>query len=131
MILLLVILTKKKELNEENNFYLLGAKENPYPYIKYANYFCLLSNYEGYGMVLDEAKILNKPIIITDTASRESIINYNKGTIVENSEKGIYKGLKKKLISDIIITDFEEKDTIKQTKEYYENIISQIKLIIN
>lgn len=122
---------KIKELNEENNFYLLGAKENPYPYIKNANYFCLLSNYEGYGMVLDEAKILNKPIIITDTASRESIKNYDNGTIVENSEKGIYKGLKKKLISDIIITDFDEKEKIKQTKEYYENIISQVKSIIN
>lgn len=122
---------KIKELKEENNFFLLGAKENPYPYIKKANYFCLLSNYEGYGMVLDEAKILNKSIIITDTASRESLENYNNGIILENTEKGIYKGLKKTLISDIIITDFDEKQRIKETKEYYDNIILKIKTIIN
>lgn len=120
-----------KELKEENNFFLLGSKENPYPYIKNANYFCLLSNYEGYGMVLDEAKILNKSIIITDTASRESIENYTNGIILENSEKGIYKGLKKTLISDIIITDFDEKERIKETQKYYDNIIFEIKSIID
>ena len=122
---------KIQELNEEDKFFLLGAKENPYPYIKNANYFCLLSNYEGYGMVLDEAKILNKPIIITDTASRESLEKYNNGIILENSEKGIYKGLKKTLNSDIIITDFDEKDRIKETEKYYDNIISKIKSIIS
>ena len=120
-----------KELKEEDNFFLLGAKENPYPYIKNANYFCLLSNYEGYGMVLDEAKILNKSIIITDTASRESLENYNNGIILENTEKGIYKGLKKTLISDIIITDFDEKERKEETKRYYDNIILEIKSIIN
>ncbi len=29
-------------------------------------------------MVLEEAKILNKPIIITDTAAREAIEKYEK-----------------------------------------------------
>ena len=48
-----------KQENVENTFILLGKKENPYPYIKNANYFCLLSEFEGYGMVLEEAKILN------------------------------------------------------------------------
>lgn len=120
-----------KELKEEDNFFLLGAKENPYPYIKNADYFCLLSNYEGYGMVLDEAKILNKLIIITDTASKESIENYKNGIILENSEKGIYKGLKKTLNSDIIITDFDEKERIKETEKYYDNIISKVKSIIS
>lgn len=58
-------------LTEE--FILLGKKENPYPYIKNCDYFCLLSYYEGYPMVLEEAKILNKPIIITDTSARECV----------------------------------------------------------
>ena len=93
--------TKLKEqiirYNLENSFHLLGKKENPYPYIKEADYFCLFSEFEGYGMVLEEAKILNKPIIITDTAAREAIEGYNNGTVVENSEKGIYDILKEKI----------------------------------
>ena len=87
-------------LTEE--FILLGKKENPYPYIKNCDYFCLLSYYEGYPMVLEEAKILNKPIIITDTSAKECVIEYDKAIIVENTEKGIFKGLSKELKSDNI-----------------------------
>lgn len=84
-----------------DTFYLLGAKKNPYPYIKNADYFCLLSYYEGYGMVIDEAKILEKNIIITKTAAVESIEKYKNAEILENSEDGIYEGLKKILLESI------------------------------
>lgn len=84
-----------KENNVENSFHLLGKKENPYPYIKNADYFCLLSNFEGYGMVLEEAKILGKPIIITNTAAREAVENYKNSIILENSKEGIYKRIKR------------------------------------
>ena len=86
-----------KQENVEETFFLLGKKENPYPYIKNTDYFCLLSEFEGYGMVLEEAKILNKPIIITNTAARECIKNYQKSLILENSEDEIYGGLYKLL----------------------------------
>ena len=85
---------KIKDLNLGQTFILLGQKENPYPYIKQADYFCLLSYYEGLPMVLLEAKQLNKYIIITDTASREALEGYENKLIVENSENGIYEGLK-------------------------------------
>lgn len=89
-----------KEENLQDTFYLLGAKENPYPYIKNSDYFCLLSYYEGYGMVLDEAKILNKPIIITNTAAVESAQSYENAVIAENNEDGIYNKLKSILLKD-------------------------------
>ena len=115
-------------LNETENFYLIGPRENPYPYIKYADYFCLLSYYEGYGMVLDEAKILQKPVIITDTAAKESIQNYDKAIVLDNTEKGIYEGLKKVLNSDNIISmQIEEKTKLENAEEYYDNIIRKIK----
>lgn len=81
-----------EKVNE--SFHLLGAKINPYPYIKNADYFCLLSYYEGYGMVLEEAKILEKFIIITDNDSKEAIENYENKIILENNEEAIYEGLK-------------------------------------
>lgn len=90
--------TLQKQIDDENlseEFILLGAKENPYPYMKNADYFCLLSYYEGYGMVLDEAKILNKSIIITNTAAIEGIQDYENAVIAENSEDGIYETIKK------------------------------------
>lgn len=117
----------KKE-NVDETFNLLGKKENPYPYIKNADYFCLLSQFEGYGMVLEEAKILGKPIIITNTAAREAVANYENAKIVENTEQGIYKGLKE------IIKNYnlkEENNSLKKKLEYNnEFIIEQIEDLI-
>ncbi|MBP3502944.1 MAG: glycosyltransferase [Clostridia bacterium] len=102
--------------NVKETFILLGKKENPYPYIKQADYFCLLSYFEGYGMVLEEAKILNKKIIITDTAARESLEGYKKGIILDNSEEGIYNGLLK-----IIKLDENNNEDINDEYQYDNN----------
>ena len=78
----------------EDSFFLLGGKDNPYPYIKNCDYFALLSYYEGYGMVIEEAKILGKPIIITKTASIEAVKDYEKSLVIPNNEEDIYKYLR-------------------------------------
>lgn len=85
-----------EEENVKDTFILLGAKKNPYKYIVKADFFCLFSAFEGYPMVLEEAKILHKYILATNTSSREVLVNYPKNSyITENSEEGIYKALKK------------------------------------
>ena len=106
-----------KQENVENTFHLLGKKENPYPYIKNATYFCLLSNFEGYGMVLEEAKILNKSIIITDTAAREAVEKYENSTILDNNEDAIYNGLKK-IIENNKNYNNDKKDELEEDKKY-------------
>lgn len=46
-------------------------------------------------MVVEEAKIIRKYIIATNTATREALINYPEySRIVENSEEGIEKAIK-------------------------------------
>ena len=82
------------KLNITDTFILLGSKTNPYPYIKRGNYFLLASYYEGYPMVLLEAKVLNKKILITDTAAREVLKGYENSLIVTNDKAGIYEGIK-------------------------------------
>lgn len=83
------------ELGINDSFILLGKRQNPYPYIAKGDYFILTSYYEGYPMVLLEAKALNKYIMITDSAARETLIGYEDSLITENSENGIYDGIKK------------------------------------
>ena len=58
-------------------------------------------------MVIDEAKFLNKNIIITKTAAEEAVKGYSKKLILENSEEAIYEGLKQVLKKNIM---FEEKN---------------------
>lgn len=82
------------DLKLEDTFTLLGAKKNPYPYIKDADVFGLFSYFEGYGMVIEEAKILKRYVIITDTAAREALKDYEKYSyIVSNDEKGVEKAI--------------------------------------
>lgn len=110
--------------NISDTFRLLGKRENPYPYIKYADYFCLLSYFEGYGMVLEEAKILNKKILITDTAAREAIEGYGKSQILENSEETIYNGLKSIIEKNKIIDEIDDK--IYDNSDIIEKIIELV-----
>ena len=88
-------------LNVEDTFIFLGQKQNPYPYIKKGDYFALLSYFEGYGMVIEEAKILGKPVVITDTAAKEAVENYEKSFVLENDEEKIYEGLKQILLGKV------------------------------
>lgn len=116
-----------KENGVQNTFKLIGAKENPYPYIREADAFALLSYFEGYPMVLLEAQILKKYIIITNTAARETLQNYSNSLILENDEDSIFVGLCKylKMKKDIEkqnndIEDYNNSNIIKQVKELIE-----------
>ena len=112
-----------KDLKVEETFKLLGQKENPYPYIKKTDYFALLSEYEGYGMVIEESKILNKNIIITNTGAKEAIEGYDKSIIVENNEEAIYEGLKQILSNNIV---FNNKENVYDNS----NLLEEVKRII-
>lgn len=113
-----------KELQVEDTFKLMGKRENPYPYLKVADYFVLLSKFEGYGMVIDEAKILNKNIIITKTAAIEAVKGYARKLILENTEDAIYEGLKQVLQGNVIFDDSE-------TEFNNDNLINKIKALFD
>ncbi len=113
---------KINKLGIEKSFILLGSKENPYPYIKAADYFLLTSYYEGYPMVLLEGRALNKYIIITDSAARETIMDYDNKLILENNEEGIYEGIKS-IIEKRPKCKKSNKDTNKKIIEEIINVI--------
>lgn len=61
----------KKEFQEihdknlEDVVYLYGVKSNPYPYIKASKIFVHPARYESQALVVSEARLLCKPIIVT------------------------------------------------------------------
>ncbi len=60
-----------------------GYQDNPYCYIKNADYLVLLSDYECWGNVITEAKALGVPCLVTDfPSSKEQIIDGVNGIIV-------------------------------------------------
>lgn len=82
------------KLNLNDYIVFLGQKTNPYPYIKNSSALVFCSIYEGYGIVLDEARVLNTPFISTDVADVSLIAAEEYGIVCANSEEGIYNGMK-------------------------------------
>lgn len=74
---------------------LLGERKNPYPYIKHCDMVLQTSRYEGKSIVLDEAKILHKPII----ATRYPSVSDN----IEDGQSGIVCDINAASIADAII----------------------------
>lgn len=84
-----------KEYNLENDFLLLGATSNPYPYIKNADIYVQTSRHEGYCLTLAEAKVLNKPIVTTNfIGAYEQIKNNENGFIVSCNENDLAKAIR-------------------------------------
>lgn len=92
--------TKKlvKDLGVSETATMFGFTDNPYPYFKNADFYILSSRYEGFPTVLFEALTLKKNIIATNVSGVNEMLEDGKlGLIVENSEDGIYEGMKKAL----------------------------------
>ena len=69
----------RKEIEKEgmqDRVILLGKKENPYPYIKACDWYIQPSRYEGKSVVVREAQILGKPVMITNYPTAASQINH-------------------------------------------------------
>lgn len=78
------------EMNLNNQFILLGKQINPYPFIKLADLYVQPSRYEGKAVTVTEAKILNKPIVITNYPTSVSQVTHGvDGVICEGNPEGV------------------------------------------
>jgi glycosyltransferase involved in cell wall biosynthesis len=111
----------------ESSFILLGKKINPYPFIKECDLYVQPSRYEGKAVTVTEAKILGKPILITNYSTANSQINNGiDGYICEMSIEGLAKGieklyngqeLRKKLIKNVLDKDFNNREELSNLCE--------------
>ena len=89
-----------QDLNLQDRMLLLGSKSNPYPYFKEVDLLAVLSYYEGLCGVVNEAKILERPLIATEFSGvREQITDGINGFIFENTYEAIVQGMVKVLDS--------------------------------
>lgn len=75
-------------------FTLLGAKANPYPYMKAADIYVQTSKFEGYCLTLAEARMLNVPCVTTNfDVVYAQMINGENGLVVEMNAEAIADGI--------------------------------------
>lgn len=85
--------------NLRGRFVLLGLKENPYPYLKAADIVVQSSRYEGKSIAIDEAKILCKPIIVTDfTTAKDQITHGHNGIIAQMDPESLASAIENLLL---------------------------------
>lgn len=96
-----LIRNKIKEVAMEDHVFLLGKKDNPYPYIKRCQIYVQPSRYEGKAVTVREAQILRKPVVITNFATAKSQLEDGvDGIIVPLENEACAQGIMR-LIDDM------------------------------
>ncbi len=93
----------------EDKFILLGAVANPYTYLKQCDLYVHATRFEGRSIAIDEAQVLGKAIIASDSSgNREQIVDGVNGLIVKLDEKEIAEAIKKLLDDKFLRNKFEQ-----------------------
>ena len=66
-----------RHLGIENEFHLLGVKENPYPYVRECDLYVHATGFEGKSIAIQEAQVLGKPILAADCSGNREQIQQN------------------------------------------------------
>lgn len=94
-----------KQENLIDQIVLLGAIDNPYPYMKRCDLYIQPSIYEAAPMVYGEALICKCPIFTTENISSSEMVDNRYGVICENSENGLRTSLSDLLSNRDMITE--------------------------
>lgn len=114
---------KQVELGIQDCFEFIGARDNPYAYMKNADVLVQSSRFEGKSVVLDEAKILCCPIVTTNYPTVYDQINNKEGIIVGMSGKEIAEGIMKILENPNQYSEYlaqHEYGNEKEIEKYYQ-----------
>lgn len=119
-----------RERNLEERVKLLGLKENPYPYINQADIYIQTSRFEGKSISIDEAKILAKPILITNFGTAHNHIKNNENGIIAEMEPvsvadHLEKLIKNEKLKSILI------ENLRKEEQGTENEIGKLYKLVN
>ena len=105
-----------EQLGLKDRFILLGAVDNPYPYIKQADLFMQVTRFEGKSIAVEEAQALGKAIVATDcTGNREQIINEKDGLLIPLDAQSIAQAAKRLLTDDALRDTLAKASSIKRS----------------
>lgn len=87
-----------KHLDDE--FVMLGRKDNPYPYINAADLYVQTSRHEGFGLAIAEALILGKVVLSTDIECVREQIDDGLNGYIEKMDVQSFANRILKILSD-------------------------------
>jgi len=118
-----------REMGLTEHFKLLGVRANPYPYFKNADIYVQTSRFEGFGLAIAEARMLNIPIVTTEFDAVYNQMKHGKnGLVVEQNATAVADSIKKlihnqKLKQNIIkYLQTEKKGNVEEVEKFYQII---------
>lgn len=119
----------------QDSFLLLGYKDNPYQYVSRCDLYVCSSRREGFSTAVTEALVVGTPVVSTDCSGAKELLGENDeyGIVVENSEEGIYQGMKRMLSDPMLRAHYKEKakergsffsreQTVRAVEEMLDNL---------
>ena len=107
-------------------FTLLGAKANPYPYMKAADIYVQTSKFEGYCLTLAEARMLNVPCVTTAfDVVYDQMVDGENGLVVDMNAQAVADGIERLMNNAGLyahIKDYqmrEKKGNIEEIEKFY------------
>lgn len=124
-----------KDLGITDSVTLLGFHKNPYKYVNRCDLYVCSSHREGFSTAVTEALIVGTPVVSTDCSGAKELLGENDeyGLVVENSEEGIYRGMKMLVSNPELRAHYREKakqrgsyfsreETVKAVEEMLDNL---------
>lgn len=118
-------LQKAQSMGCYDHIIIIYYMPNPFALLKQCDYFVFSSFYEGFGLVLAEADILGVRCVSTDIPGPRLFMRKYGGTLVEDSEQGVYDGMKMCLdgkITNTLSVDYAEYN--KEAVAEFERIVA-------
>lgn len=98
------------ENNLTDSVWMPGFVDNPYPFMREADFLACSSVFEGFSTFLTEGVILGKPIVTTDVSGmRELFGNSEHGLIVENDDEAFLNGMRRMLVDSTLRNEYAAK----------------------
>lgn len=110
------------DLGLAENVILLGLKENPYPYMAKADVYVQTSAFEGFGMTIAEAKMLQRPVVSTNfDVIHDQIVDHQNGLIADMTPQNVAE----KILE--LMADEELRGSISKSlaNETYSTVITE------
>lgn len=111
----------------ENEFILLGITANPYPIIEQCDIYVQTSKFEGYGLAIAEARILNKPVVTTCfDAVYSQMIQEKNGLVMDMNGASIAEGIERLIrepqlrLEIIEYLNQEKKGNVEEIQRFYD-----------
>lgn len=104
-----------KALGIEKSVTLLGFHKNPYQYVARCDLYVCSSHREGFSTAVTESLVVGTPVVSTDCSGAKELLGENNeyGIVVENSEEGIYQGMKTMLSDPELLAHYKKQAKLR------------------